>query len=69
MEYYEQKFGNIGKKSIVRIVGFNHNDVIIKQVGTEFTTALRWESFRNFYRKMEPYECNYEDYEGADLDV
>ncbi len=68
MEYYQQKFGNIGKQKIVKIVGYNHNDVIVQDLDDSFRAAINWDAFHTFYRKMEPFECDVSKYEGADLD-
>ena len=53
---------------IVEIVGWNHQDVIIKELKTDLVTAMGWPEFLFYFKEVEPFTCDTSDYMGADLD-
>lgn len=64
MEIYKQK--NVNDK-LVAIVGWNRNDVILVIYGTDTKFAMNWDLFLKHYEKIEPFDCDTSEYEGADL--
>lgn len=64
MEIYKQK--NVNDK-LVAIVGWNRKDVILVIYGTDIKFAMKWDVFLQHYEKIEPFDCDVSEYEGADL--
>ena len=64
MEIYQQKFG---KRRIVEIVGWNNRDIILQEFGSDFRFAMGWDLFTKYYDKLETFDCDTAEYEGADL--
>lgn len=64
MDIYKQK--NVNDK-LVAIVGWNKKDVILVIYGTDTRFAMNWDLFLQHYEKLDPFECDTNDYEGADL--
>lgn len=64
MDLYIQKFG---KKNIVELIGWNKRDAILKEVEGKFKFAVSWNLFLEHYELLETFDCDVDDYEGADL--
>lgn len=64
MDIYKQK--NVNDK-LVSIVGWNRKDVILVFYGTDTKFAMNWDLFLQQYEKLELFDCDISEYQGADL--
>ena len=65
-ELYHQNFG---KNRVVSIKGWNRRDALIEDLKSSTMYAMEWDLFFRYHTKIDPYECNINDYVGANLDV
>ena len=63
-ELYIQDFG---RERIVKIVGWNKEDVMLEDLFTECRYALNWDNFNKYHKKLE-YNPQSDEYTGVDLD-
>lgn len=64
-EFYVQAFGN---KRIIQVRGWTDKDALLYDLKTGLEYAMAWSVFFAHHNKLDTFDMEVSDYEGADLD-
>lgn len=64
-EFYVQKFGN---KRIIQVKGWSNKNALLYDLKTELEYTMAWDVFFMHHDKLDTFDDDITNYQGADLD-